>query len=222
MRAWGRVPWDPHGGKRLSAQHHLTTYPMTWTTNHWKDYKTFGFEIKRSKGLTGLEINCRGWKLGLERVHRTSLEVKVLQPNTLLTTYPYLDYNSLKKTTNFWNGGSHGYTTWNKLAGAKKVRLGGAHRTSMEVKSFGQTAFDYISLTWTTNYWKRLQIFEMECPMAYTTWNKTLGLKVVVWEVIDLHGGKMTSQTHHFRPSVLISSGVSHGTLHFKKFVSFQ
>jgi len=41
------------------------------------------FEIKRSKGLTGLEINCRGWKLGLERVQGPQLEVKPSQPHTL-------------------------------------------------------------------------------------------------------------------------------------------
>jgi hypothetical protein len=44
-----------------------------------------------------------------------------------------------------------------------------AHRTSMEVKSFGQTPFDYISTDLDYKLLKRLQIFEMECPMAYTT-----------------------------------------------------
>jgi len=43
------------------------------------------------------------------------------------------------------------------------------HRTSMEVKDFGQTPFDYVPTDLDYKLLKRLQIFEMECPMAYTT-----------------------------------------------------
>jgi hypothetical protein len=43
------------------------------------------------------------------------------------------------------------------------------HRNSMEVKDFGQTPFDYISTDLDYKLLKRLQIFEMGCPMAYTT-----------------------------------------------------
>jgi len=39
----------------------------------------------------------------------------------------------------------------------------------MEVKDFGQTPFDYISTDLDYKLLKRLQIFEMGCPMAYTT-----------------------------------------------------
>jgi len=69
------------------------------------------FEIKRSKGLTGLEINCRGWKLGLERVHRTSLEVKFFSPTPFDYISIDLDYNSLKRLQIFGMGGPMDYTT---------------------------------------------------------------------------------------------------------------
>jgi hypothetical protein len=43
------------------------------------------------------------------------------------------------------------------------------HRTSLEVKFFSPTPFDYISIDLDYNSLKRLQIFGMEGPMDYTT-----------------------------------------------------
>jgi len=81
----------------------------------------------------------------MERVHRTSLEVKDFCPTPFDYISTDLDYTSLGKDYNLlkWSG-LKAYTLEIKCWGFKRG-MERVHRTSLEVKDFGPTPFDYIS-----------------------------------------------------------------------------